>query len=72
MQIAKILLEIKPVLQPRDPVHPGRGLRVQPQVGRPQAIDVDVMQQRSEPCTLVLLCDTAHAVKRTGRAFSGS
>jgi hypothetical protein len=72
VQIAKILLEIQPVLQPRDPVHPGRGPRVQRPVGRPQAIDINVVQQRGEPCSLVLLCDTAHAVKRTWPVHSGS
>jgi hypothetical protein len=33
-QIAKILPETRPAILPRHPVHPGRGLRVQPPVGR--------------------------------------
>src|SRR5581483_637090 len=72
MQIAKVLLEIQPVLQPRDPVHPGRGLRVQRPIGLPEAIDVNVVQQRGEPCSLVLLCDSTHAIERTWRALPGS
>jgi hypothetical protein len=30
------------------------------------------VQERGEPCVLVLLCDSAHAIQRTWRALPGS
>src|SRR6188472_4685296 len=65
-------LEILPVILPRHAVHPGRGLGPKRPVGRPQAIDIDMVQERSEPRIPVLLCDSAHAVQRTCHAHSGS
>ena len=72
MQIAKVRIEILPVVLPRHPVHPGRGLRVQPPVSRPQAVDVDMVQERGEPHLLVLLCDSAHAIQRAWHAQAGA
>src|SRR5438034_531497 len=72
MQIAKVRIEILPVVLPRHPVHPGRGLRVQPPVSRPQAVDVDRVQERGEPHLLVLLCDSAHAIQRAWHAQAGA
>jgi hypothetical protein len=72
MQIAKVRFEIKPVFVPRHAVDPRRGLRTQCPVGRPEAIDIDVMQQRGELRVLVLYCATAHAIQRTWRASPGS
>ena len=68
----KVRFEILPVLLPRHAVDPRRRLRLQRAVGRPQAIDVDVVQQRGEPHFLVLPCDSAHTIQRTWRARSGS
>jgi hypothetical protein len=53
------------------PVHPGCGPRVQSPVGRAQAIQVDVMQERCELRVPSLLCDSAHTIQRTWRALSG-
>jgi hypothetical protein len=38
----------------------------------PQAIDRDMVQERGEPCVLVLRCDSAHAVQRAWHAWSGA
>ena len=72
VEIAKVLLEILPVVLPRHPVHPRRGLGRKRPIRRPEAIDVDVVQERGEPCLLVLHCDSAHATKRTWRALPGT
>src|ERR671919_3047995 len=63
-EIAKVLFEILPVVVPRHLLHARRGLRVQRPVGRPQTIDIDVVQQRGEPHIPVLPCDSAHAIQR--------
>ena len=72
MQVPKIRLEIQPVLVPRHAVHPGSGLRPKRQERHPEAIDVDVVQERSELRVLVRLRDLAHAIQRTWRALPGS
>jgi hypothetical protein len=65
MEIIEVDLEIPAVVQPRDLVHPGCGPWVQRPVGRPEAIDIDVVQERGEPCFLVLLRYSAHAIQLT-------
>jgi hypothetical protein len=55
MQIPKILFKILPVVLPRHAVHPRRGLGLQRPIRRPQAIDVNVAQERREPRFLVRL-----------------
>src|SRR4051794_10149715 len=72
MKVPKIRFEILPVVLPPHPVHPRRGLRPKREIRRPQAIDVNVVQERGEPRILVLLCDSAHAVQRAWHAHSGS
>ena len=72
MKIPKVRFEILPVIRPRHAVHPRCGLRLQRPVGRPQAINIDMMQERGESCILVLPCDSAHAIQRTWRVLSGS
>jgi hypothetical protein len=65
VQVVEIVLQLLPVRLPRHPVHPRRSARTNCPVGRPQAIDSDVMQERREPCFLVLPCDSAHTIQRT-------
>ena len=72
VEVPKVLLEILPVIRPRDPVHPWRGLGLKRPIRRPQAIDINMVQERSEPRVLVRSCHSAHATKLTGRALSGS
>jgi hypothetical protein len=64
-QILEVALQIPPVGLPRHPVRPGRSPRVQCPIGRSQTVSVDVMQQRGEPCLLILHRPTAHAIQRT-------
>ncbi len=72
MQIPKVLLEIQPVVLPRHAVHPRRGLRLKRPVRRPQAIDIDVVQERGEPRFLVRCCHSAHTIQPTERAVPGT
>ena len=65
MQVLEVCLQVLPVVLPRHPVHPGCGLGPDRPVGRSEAGDVDVVQQRREPCFLVLPCYLAHTVQPT-------
>ena len=58
VEISKVLFEVPSVVLPRDPIDPGRGLGLQRPVRLPQAIDVNVVQERSEPRVLVPCCDS--------------
>src|SRR3954466_11905222 len=72
VQIAKVRLEISPVVGPRHAVPPRRGLRADRPIRRPQAIDSDVMQKRREPRILILLRRSAHTSQITEHAGSGT
>jgi len=72
VQIPKVFLEILPVVLPRDPIHPRRGLRPKREVRPPEAIDVNVVQERGEPRFLVRCCHSAHTTKLAWRALPGS
>ena len=72
MEIPKVDLEILPVFRPRDPVRPRRSLGLKRPIGRPQAIDIHVMQERGEPRFLVRCCHSAHTTKLAWRALPGT
>ena len=72
VKIPKVLLKIDAVVLPRHAIHPRRGLGLQSPICRPQAIDVNVVQERGEPRFLVHCCHSAHTTKRTGRAKPGT
>ena len=61
----EVLLEILPILRHVTPSTPGGGLRPKRQVRLPEAIDVDVMQERGEPHILVLPRHRAHTDQPT-------
>jgi hypothetical protein len=65
VQIREVALQILPVVLPPHAVHPRRGLWTDRPVGRPQAINIDMVQERREPRFLVLLRHSAHAVQLT-------
>ena len=65
VQVLEVRLQVLPVGLPRHPVHPRRGLRADRPVGRPQTIEVDVVQQRREPRFLVPSCHFTHTIQRT-------
>jgi hypothetical protein len=68
VQVPEAYLQCLPVGIPRHPIHTRRGLRADRPISRPEAIDVDVMQQRREPRSLILSCHLTYTVQRTGRA----
>jgi hypothetical protein len=63
VQFPKVRFKVLPVVVPRHVVHPRRGLGPKRPVRRPQAIDIDVMQERGEPHILVLPRQLAHAIQ---------
>ena len=72
MEIPKVVLEIPAVVLPRDAIHPRRGLGLQSPIRRPQAIDVNVVQERGEPRFLIRCCHSAHTIQPTERALPGT
>ena len=64
-QVFEILPEILPVSVPRHPVNPWCSLRVDRHIGRPQASQVDVMQQCGEPRFLIPYSHLPHTVQPT-------
>src|SRR5665811_826390 len=70
VQIPQIRLQVLPVFNPRHPIHPRSRLRADRPVGRPEPGQVDVMQQRREPRSLICSCHFTHTLQRTGRAWS--
>jgi hypothetical protein len=72
VQIPKVLFEVLPVGPPRHAVHPRSSASAQSLIRRPQAIDVHVVQERGEPCLLVLQRSSAHAIQRTYRVSPGT
>ena len=65
VQILEVPLQILAVDPPRHPVSPRRSPGVQSPIGRPETVEIDVVQQRGEPCFLIPHCDLAHAIQRT-------
>ena len=72
VKISKVLLELQPVVRPRDAVHPRRGLRPKREVRHPETLDVNVVQERGEPRFLVRCCHSAHTTKLAWRALPGT
>src|SRR5947209_6031288 len=72
MQIGQTSLQIPPVIHPRHPIHPGRRLRANRPVRRPQSGDAGVVQQRGKPRTLVPSCHLTHTTERTRRTLPGA
>src|SRR5438445_8474919 len=67
-EILEIILESLAVVPPRLPVHTGRGVLLQAEVGRAQRFQVvDVVEQRREPRLLILTCCLTYPLQRTGR-----
>ena len=62
-QVFEVRSEILSVGLPRHPVDPRCSLRVDRHIGRPKASEIDVVQQRREPCLLVSSCYLAHTTQ---------
>src|SRR6266851_883996 len=67
-QVFEVLSQVLPVGVPRHLIDTWSCLRVDSHIGRPQAIQVDVMQQCSEPCFLVPSCYFAHTFQPASAA----
>jgi hypothetical protein len=72
MQISQTSLQIPPVIPPRHPIHPGRRLRADRPVRRPQSGDADVVHQRGKPRTLIPPYHLTHTTQRTRRTLPGA
>jgi len=71
-QVFEVFSQILPVGVPRHLIDTRCSLRVDRHIGRPQAIQADVMQQRSEPRVLIPSCYLAHTVQPAWHAWPGS
>src|SRR5438874_1084080 len=67
MQLAQVLVELLAVLPPRHPVHSRRRVPIQGVVGRAEAFDVHVVEERGEPHSLVPRSNLAYTSERTVR-----
>src|SRR5580658_6119515 len=72
MKLLEVLLKVMPVLAPRHPIDPWSSVRSDRPVCRPETINGDVVQERGEPCLLVLPCCLTHTIQLTAHAHSGS
>jgi hypothetical protein len=72
VQVQEVSLQILPVLGPRHPVHPRRGLRTDRPIRRPEPTRCHVVQQRGEPRSLVPSRYLPHTIQRTGHVGSGA
>ena len=63
MQIAKVRLEIQPVVTPRDIIDSRGGVRTDRPIRVAQAINAHVMQKRGEPHIPVLPRHLAHTIQ---------
>jgi len=63
VQVPEVGLQVLAVGPPCQPVHPRCGPLAQRLIGRPQAFQINMVQQRREPCVLVPACYFAHTVQ---------
>ena len=68
VQVLEFVLKPLPVLLPRHPVHSGSRLRLQPEIGLPQQINVDMVEQRGEPLFLVQFRGPPYTLQSVGHA----
>src|SRR5207244_227315 len=68
VQVLELFLKPLPVLRPRHPVHSGGRLSLQPEVGLPQQIDIDMVEQRGEPLPLVQFRGCPYTLQPGGHA----
>jgi hypothetical protein len=63
VEVPNVRFEIPSKILPRHLAHPGAALGLKRPVGRPQAVEVDVVQERREPRILVPSQRSVHAIK---------
>ena len=66
VQVPMVLLEIQPIVLPRDSVNPRSGARTDRPIRLPQTIDSHVMKERGEPHIPVLPRHLAHTISTKG------
>src|SRR5438270_12759988 len=66
VQILKPWLKVRFVILPRHAIHAGRGFALERVVRRPERVDVEVVEERSELFLLPLPCGFPYAVQRLG------
>jgi hypothetical protein len=71
-QSLKVSLQVHSVGRPRHPIDTGCGLWVDRPVSRPETVEVDVVQQRREPCILFPSCYLTHTVQPSWHVMSGT
>jgi hypothetical protein len=70
-QVFEVPSQVLPVSAPRHLVDTRGCLRVDRHVGRPQASQVDVVQQCGEPCVLIPSCYLSHTVQPAWHTWPG-
>ena len=63
VQIEEPGLQVRLVVPPRHPVHAGSRPALQREEGRPEQVDVDVVEERGEPLFSLLPCNVSYAVE---------
>ena len=66
MEVLEIPLEVRLVVLPCHPVDSGGGFAFERVEGRPERVDVDMVEKRGEPFLLPLPCDLPYAIQRLG------
>lgn len=68
VQVPEPRLKVCLVVLPRHAIHPGSGLALERVERRPKRVDIDMVEERSEPFLLPLPCGFPYAVQRLGHA----
>jgi hypothetical protein len=68
VKIQHTCLEVRLVVLPRDGIHTGRSIPLERVEAVPEQRDRDVVEQRGEPCPLVLTCNFPHTEQAAQRA----
>src|ERR1700756_407384 len=67
--VLEIGLEVRLVVLPCPPVHARGGLALKREERRPQCVDVEMVEKRSEPLFLPVPCRLPYAAQRLGHAL---
>jgi hypothetical protein len=71
VEVLEIPPEVRLVVLPCHPVDTGGGFAFERVEGRPERVDVDMVEKRGEPLLLPLPCSLPYAVQRLGHACPG-
>jgi hypothetical protein len=68
VQVLELFLKPRPVLLPFHPVHSGGRFRFEPEIGLPQQIDIDMVEQRGELLPFVQFRGSPYTLQPGGHA----